>query len=140
MIQRFFVSVVAITLAMGVTNGQGTTTITKSTVVQTSASDPTEMYMTYCAVCHGKEGKGDGPAAGALKKAPTDLTALSAKNGGQFPEIKVKRYIQGLDAVEAHGSRDMPIWGELFKSIGRDQAVVELRVVGLTNRLKAMQK
>ena len=36
-----------------------------------------EMYMSYCAVCHGTDGKGGGPAASALKVPPTDLTLLS---------------------------------------------------------------
>jgi putative copper resistance protein D len=34
-----------------------------------------QLYSTYCAVCHGLEGYGDGPAAAALRPAPADLTA-----------------------------------------------------------------
>lgn len=105
---------------------------------RTQASDGPGMFNSYCATCHGLSGVGDGPAAKALNKAPADLTRLSARNGGQFPETKVKRYIEGLDEVAAHGSRDMPMWGELFRSLERD--TVPLRVHALSEFLKGIQK
>ena len=33
-----------------------------------------KVYDTYCATCHGKQGKGDGPGAAALKPKPRDFT------------------------------------------------------------------
>ncbi len=39
-------------------------------VSPTSAASGKEMYLNYCAVCHGKDGKGGGPAAEALKVSP----------------------------------------------------------------------
>ena len=48
-------------------------------VKATSPASGPEMYTSYCAVCHGLDGKGNGPAAEALKVPPPDLTAL-AKN------------------------------------------------------------
>jgi mono/diheme cytochrome c family protein len=99
--------------------------------------DGKEMFASYCTPCHGKTGKGDGPAAAALKKAPADLTTLSARNGGKFPETRVKRYIEGLDEVSAHGSRDMPVWGPLFRDLGRDTAA--LRIEALSTYLKTLQ-
>ena len=42
-------------------------------------------YLNSCAVCHGTEGKGDGPLRDLLVKQPADLTHLSQKNGGKFP-------------------------------------------------------
>ena len=35
------------------------------------------VYASRCAFCHGATGKGDGPAGGALKPAPTDFTAAA---------------------------------------------------------------
>src|SRR5438105_4066315 len=61
----------------------------------TSAASGAEMYMTYCAVCHGKDGKGDGPAASALKTPPTDLTMLAKNDGGKYPSMKVSAAIRG---------------------------------------------
>ena len=89
--------------------------VKKEPIKPVAASDAPAMFQSYCAPCHGKAAKGDGPAAAALKKAPADLTKISARNGGKFPDVKVKRYIEGLDEVAAHGTRDMPMWGSLFR-------------------------
>ncbi len=56
-------------------------------VKPTSAASGQEMYNSYCAVCHGKDGKGNGPAAEALKVPPTDLTSLAKNNGGKYPAL-----------------------------------------------------
>jgi len=72
-------------------------------------------YMNKCAVCHGASGKGDGGAVDLLKVAPADLTVLSKKNGGVFPVDRVYQVIDGRQAVQGHGSRDMPIWGSIYK-------------------------
>jgi hypothetical protein len=69
-----------------------------------------------CAVCHGMSGKGDGGVTDILKKAPADLTVLSKKNGGVFPFDRVTAAIDGRTAIKAHGDRDMPIWGSVYKS------------------------
>ena len=74
-----------------------------------------DLYMSYCVSCHGWTGKGDGPAGLALKSPPADLTQLSARNGGEFPVTQVKKYIQGEQLVQAHGSRKMPVWGKVFR-------------------------
>lgn len=71
-------------------------------------------FMNNCAACHGQSGKGDGRMAEVLKVAPTDLTALSVKNGGVFPYDRVYAVIDGRESVKGHGSRDMPIWGKRY--------------------------
>ena len=111
--------------------------VQQGAIKQVPASDARAMFDSYCAVCHGKTGLGDGPAAKALAKAPADLTKISARNGGTYPEVKVKRYIEGLDEVPAHGSRDMPMWGDLFRSLNRDTA--QIRIQALSDLLKGMQ-
>lgn len=99
------------------------------------------MFMEYCAPCHGTDGRGDGPAASALKKAPADLTQLASHTkDGKFPSVMVSRYIQGVDTVKAHGTRDMPIWGEIFRSSNKfDQSTPILRVTNLTEYVKSIQ-
>lgn len=72
-------------------------------------------YMNKCAVCHGQSAKGDGGVADVLKKAPTDLTILSKKNGGVFPFDRIYAVIDGREIVIGHGDRDMPIWGSSYK-------------------------
>jgi hypothetical protein len=74
-----------------------------------------------------------------LKKKPTDLTQLSSHNGGKFPDSRVARYIEGDDTVASHGSRDMPIWGDVFKSLSKDQNITRMRVSNLTAYIKSLQ-
>jgi mono/diheme cytochrome c family protein len=112
--------------------------IEQAPIPRVSAADGKEMFAAYCAACHGKAAKGDGPAAAALKKAPADLTTLSARNKGDFPEVRVRRYIEGLDEVAAHGTREMPVWGPLFRDLNRDTAA--LRIEALAGYLKSLQQ
>jgi mono/diheme cytochrome c family protein len=71
-------------------------------------------YVRSCAACHGVTGKGDGPAAKSLIRPPTDLTKLSEANKGVFPVSRVYNAIDGRIQVIAHGTRDMPVWGEIY--------------------------
>jgi hypothetical protein len=73
-----------------------------------------DIYMDRCSVCHGEYGKGIGPAVGSLKIAPADLTPLTTKNGGVSPAERVKNIVGEWVDITAHGSREMPIWGDLF--------------------------
>src|SRR3954462_14118837 len=74
-------------------------------------------FNAYCTVCHGPSGRGDGPAAKALVKPPADLTQISKRNNGKFSDAAVKMHITGDTIVAAHGSREMPIWGPVFKGV-----------------------
>lgn len=106
----------------------------------TDSSSGAAMFKSYCAVCHGSMGKGDGPAAAALKVAPGDLTRLSKNNGGKFPELRVFGILEGTVQLPSHGSREMPMWGELFRSLARsDNSSPQLRMRNLTEFVRAMQ-
>ncbi len=110
-------------------------------IKQTSAASGHEMFKTYCAVCHGIEGKGNGPAAEALKVPPTDLTTLAEKNGGKYPALKVSAVIRGEQALPAHGTKDMPIWGKLFWGMsGGHESEVQQRVSNLNKYIESLQK
>ena len=89
----------------------------QSAVAQSAAADFGKYeYTNSCAVCHGAEGKGDGPFAGLLNgKSPTDLTQLQKNNGGVFPVSAMYAAIDGSADVRAHGTREMPFWGMRFK-------------------------
>lgn len=74
-------------------------------------------YLASCAVCHGVTGKVQGPEVAAvefLTTKPTDLSTLSKRSGGVFPFDRVYAVIDGRQMVKAHGSRDMPIWGDRY--------------------------
>lgn len=98
-----------------------------------------DIFKEYCAVCHGPGGKGDGPAAKALKKPPADLTTISKRHNG-FPRKTVEEMILAEnEALPAHGNREMPIWGPIFrKSGGRD--VEALAAANLIKFLESIQE
>lgn len=73
-----------------------------------------DLFLRYCATCHGAEARGDGPMSSVLILRPTDLTALSSGNGGTFPLARVVMRIDGRDPLVSHGS-PMPLFGEFFE-------------------------
>jgi mono/diheme cytochrome c family protein len=108
---------------------------------QTSPASGSEMYKTYCAVCHGTDGKGNGPAAEALKVPPTDLTTMATRNGGKYPSMKVSAMLRGEEVLAAHGTKDMPIWGNLFWTMSAGhEPEVQQRVTNLNKYLESIQK
>ena len=109
-------------------------------VQQTSPASGVEMFKSYCAACHGGDARGNGPAASALKVPPADLTKLAAKNGGKYPALKVSAVLRGQEALAAHGSQEMPIWGDLFRGMsGGHESEVQQRVVNLTRYIETLQ-
>jgi len=132
---RVVLAFVILAVASGAAYAQN---IKQTPMKRTPASDGPAMYNAYCASCHGLAGVGDGPAAKALAKAPADLTRISARNGGTFPETRIRRYIEGADEISAHGSRDMPVWGTLFRNLERD--TMPLRIQALADFLKSIQQ
>ena len=103
-------SLLTLFLASLLLPAQDTTTKVKTVgVTPTSVASGKEMFHAYCASCHGIDGKGNGPAASALKNKPTDLTLLAKTSAGKFPSMRVMNSIK--DGTQAgHGSKDMPVW------------------------------
>jgi mono/diheme cytochrome c family protein len=127
-------------VAQAQTQDQVKPTIQHVPVKATSAASGKEMFNTYCAVCHGTDGKGGGPAASALKTPPADLTMLSKSNGGKYPGIKVAATIRGEADLPAHGSKDMPVWGSLFWGMSHGhEGEVQQRVANLTKYIESLQ-
>jgi mono/diheme cytochrome c family protein len=100
-----------------------------------------DLFLAHCASCHGPSGKGDGPAARALKTPPSDLTTLAARNGGQFPEMKVLGAITAGPRIPAHGSATMPVWGPIFREVtdAATEADVQLKIYNLMEYVKTLQ-
>ena len=110
-------------------------------VKPTSPASAQEMYTAYCAVCHGKDGQGNGPAAEALRVAPPDLTILARKNDNSYPFDRVRSAITGDARFPAHGSKEMPVWGELFWGMSQGHSSeVQLRVSNLDKYIESMQR
>jgi mono/diheme cytochrome c family protein len=119
---------------------QGKTTVRHVPITNTPSNSGKAMFDSYCAVCHGKDGKGNGPAASAMKTQPTDLTVLAQKNGGKYPASHVAAVIRGQALTPAHGSQDMPIWGPLFSSISQGhEGQVQQRITNLVTYIETLQ-
>ncbi len=114
--------------------------IKKVSARYTSPASGSEMYLAYCASCHGSKGLGDGPVAQHLKVAVPDLTTLARQNQGVYPASRVAQVIRGEVGVKTHGLRDMPVWGPFFLSLNNSQEpVVRIRVSNLTKHIESLQ-
>jgi mono/diheme cytochrome c family protein len=102
------------------------------------------MYLQYCAACHGRQARGDGPAVKALVRQPADLTTIAARRGGSFPSAEIARFIDGRFDLPAHGSREMPVWGQQFAADFPDPDVGETiargNIASLIEYLKSIQR
>jgi len=120
------------------------------TLVSADAQEQTlgkQEFVRNCASCHGAGGRGNGPLAKFMKVGPADLTALTARNDGEFPLYTVVQIIDGRDMKDAHGSRAMPIWGDRFdveagETFGAYGAEVNIRarILELVRYIRALQK
>lgn len=121
--------------------------IKEEPIQQTSPASGKQMYEAYCAVCHGKTGEGNGPAASALKVPPANLTTLAKQNNGKFPMERVVSILRfGVQETSAHGTSKMPIWGPLFSSLhpssmrGPQSPEVSMRITNLAHYIETLQK
>ena len=132
--------IVPVLIAIGVYSvaAQQTPAIRYTRPDNISAADGPQMFRSYCSPCHGLLGLGNGPAASSLQKRPADLTQLTRKNNGKFPVYRVRNEIQGAGLATAHGSREMPVWGNVFRSLNGD--TVKLRVDNLTDYIESLQR
>lgn len=102
------------------------------------------LFLRYCASCHGATGHGDGPVASELRKRPPDLASLARRNGGKFDERALVAIVDGRRSIPAHGSRSMPVWGDVFDAElegaphARRQTL--LRSVALVDWLRSIQE
>jgi mono/diheme cytochrome c family protein len=110
-----------------------------------------EDYLLLCAECHGRDAKGNGPASMNLSKVPPDLTKITQRAGGIFDQKKVFDWILGLNMPDAHGNREMPIWGDWLMDEAVEDSTsleaadaatrqVEQRVMALVHYLESVQQ
>ncbi len=79
-------------------------------------------YMSNCAACHGADAKGSGPVAAVLSIKPSDLTKISKKFNGQFPNEHIYKVIDGREMINPHGDTDMPVWGHRYMAMAYKKA------------------
>jgi mono/diheme cytochrome c family protein len=98
-------------------------------------------FSSYCAPCHGRDGRGDGPVASALTTPPADLTTLALRNDGVFPSARVRAFVtHGKPDIVANGTSAMPIWGPTFRSLEASDTLVSIRIANIVTYLESIQQ
>jgi len=109
------------------------------TVAASHSPSGEELYKQHCAVCHGSDLKGSGPAPDPFR-APPDLTTLARRHGGKFPDGYVSDVLRNGVVMPAHGPAEMPIWGSEFAADRAGTAQAALRIRNLTDYIKSLQE
>ena len=104
-----------------------------------NAPSGAELYKQHCAVCHGIDLKGSGPAPEPYR-TPPDLTTLARRHSGKFPNTYVSRVLRNGVVMPAHGPAEMPIWGEEFAADRLGESQVASRIANLTDYIKSLQE
>jgi mono/diheme cytochrome c family protein len=94
-----------------------------------------DLYMEFCASCHGANATGNGPVAPSLRKKVPDLTLFAKRRGGIFSAEELHRIIDGRTMPRAHGSAEMPIWGWEFYGFEGEDATRRRHVAELIDQL-----
>ena len=127
-------------IAQQAATAPSTPTVKHVPIMRAPVNSGKDMFNSYCAVCHGTDAKGAGPAASAMKTNPADLTALAKKSGGKYPASHVAAVLRGQSITASHGSQDMPVWGPLFSSISQGhEAQVQQRIANLVGYVETLQ-
>jgi mono/diheme cytochrome c family protein len=99
-----------------------------------------DLFELYCASCHGRDGKGAGPVASSLKNPPPDLTTI-ARRTGTFPRARVEAFItgEGERPAPSHGSKEMPVWGPIFRGLDSSEAMNKARIANIVTYIESIQ-
>jgi mono/diheme cytochrome c family protein len=100
-----------------------------------------KLYKQDCAVCHGNDLKGNGPAPPPFRDVPPDLTTLAKRHGGKFPDEYFADVLRNGVVLPAHGPAEMPVWSADFRTRDKlDSAQVAQRITNLSNYIKSFQE
>jgi len=134
--------VIAMTAAMAASMAYANQPNAKVTlpVNKTEATSGKQMFASYCAPCHGVDGRGNGAYAPVLKSHPTDLTVLTKNNHGKYPDSHVAAVLlNGADAP-SHGTAQMPVWGPILGKMSQDNTQDRLlRISNLSRYVQTLQ-
>jgi mono/diheme cytochrome c family protein len=105
-------------------------------------------YDGHCAICHGLSGtaKEEGAFLSLLSRTIPNLTTLSKNNNGVFPFARVYQTIDGREQVQAHGTREMPVWGRDYMAMSANispyydhEAFARGKILALTEYVYRLQ-
>jgi mono/diheme cytochrome c family protein len=97
------------------------------------------IFNEQCAMCHGSDEVK--ATVDSLKTLPADLTTIMKRRGlKEFPIAEIARIIDGRLLVQAHGPREMPVWGEVYEAQGLNDEEIRGRKGQLVAYLMSIQK
>ena len=101
-----------------------------------------EFYKSYCTMCHGEKGDGQGSMVEKLDSPVADLTTIAERRDGEFPDQFIYAVIAGSEQVPGHNSGDMPNWLETFKKSENitDEKILEEKIYNIVAYLKTIQQ
>jgi len=134
--KRKLVLIAAFVLGLGVTSWMANADAKQQGNKNTARGQ--KLFMQYCASCHGADGKGNGPAASSLKSFLPDLTKIPKVNG-KFPGLQVLNAISGEKNIPAHGSKEMPVWGQVLRE-RKGETNAKLDIYALQEYVESIQQ
>ena len=133
-------SAIAFLMALDILSTSGSAQTTANPAATAAVERGRVLFEQHCAVCHGKGGKGDGPAASAMTRQPTNVTLMQKRHGAFFA-AQAESAIRGTDPVVAHGAPGMMVWGAIFRAHARgDEAAVDARIRDLVAFMESIQE
>ncbi len=98
-----------------------------------AAFEGRRLYVSYCQLCHGADGRGDGPLAKAMKISPADLnTTVRSRSDTILTKIITGEGRQTITGRDRHNllSDAMPEWKDVFDRSQVDALIAYLRFFG----------
>lgn len=96
------------------------------------------IFEKQCKGCHGMNGEAG--TIDTLETKAKDLTRINkSRKITTFPVERIARYIDGRNLVKAHGPREMPVWGEVYKQEGLNETEIKGRKGELIAYLMSIQ-
>jgi cbb3-type cytochrome c oxidase subunit III len=91
------------------------------------------LYVSYCQLCHGTGGEGDGPLAKVMKISPADLTTtIRSRSDTILTKIITGEGRQTITGRDRHNllSDSMPEWKDVFSESQVKALIAYLRFLG----------
>ena len=137
---RLFLTIAVNFLVLSITCAAQSANRVVLPISKTTPTSGQQMFNSYCAPCHGLDGRGHGPLASQLRRQPADLTLLSHRQMGHYPDARIVSVLLYGSGPQVRGVSAMPAWGPILAKM--DQANhqdTQLRIRNLIRYLESIQ-
>ncbi|MBT3968262.1 MAG: c-type cytochrome [Gammaproteobacteria bacterium] len=116
-------------LLLSITVAISTLTTPTASANPPPAYEGLKLYVSYCQLCHGTQGKGDGTLAKAMKIHPADLTTTVRSRSDTILRKIIKGGEQTITGRDRHNllSDAMPEWEKVFDDPQIESLIAYLR-------------